>query len=641
MNSNQADMEPAVSSQNWQRNLTAALAIETWFRRGLALLGSIPILITIAIITILLIESFLFFQDVPLWQFLTDREWTAWFSSNAQYGILVLASATLMVTVIATAAAIPLGMMGAVYLAEYATPNIRRFLKPALEAISGIPTVVFGYFTLLVFTPFLKNLIPGLETFNSLSAGIIVGILITPTIASLSEEALRNVPDELRDGAYALSFTKSEMIIKILIPAAFPGIIASITLAISQALGETMIVAIAAGQNPNLTLNPLVAVETMTAFIIQVSLGTVESGSVLFHTIFTVGAILFLITLALNTFGNWLTRRSEKQISGLLTPKAELSQQSPPTRTIAEELEYTQALEERVKNTVEEESSQQLFRFWREEGFRILALLAAFTGIIVLLVLFYDLAQRGLPQLDWQFLTNFASRKPEQSGILAPLAGTLWLFLLTAIVIVPVGIGAAIYLEEYYPDNWLNRVIEINIANLAAVPSIIYGLLGLQLFVHFLEPVTKGNTILAAGLTVAVIALPTVIIASRSALRDIPESIRQGGAAVGMTKGQMLRYLVIPAALPRLITGVLLALSQALGETAALLAVGAAASVRFIPELQSKYITLPVQIFHWLQNPSSEVQNNAAAATIVLLVLVLLLNVIAVFLRDFYRRDLA
>jgi phosphate transport system permease protein len=146
---------------------------------------------------------------------------------------------------------------------------------------------------------------------------------------------------------------------------------------------------------------------------------------------------------------------------------------------------------------------------------------------------------------------------------------------------------------------------------------------------------------LAAGLTVAVIALPTVIIASRSALRDIPESIRQGGAAVGMTKGQMLRYLVIPAALPRLITGVLLALSQALGETAALLAVGAAASVRFIPELQSKYITLPVQIFHWLQNPSSEVQNNAAAATIVLLVLVLLLNGIAVFLRDFYRRDLA
>jgi len=641
MSSNQAPRQPQLRSQNWERNLSITLTIETWFQRGLALLSSIPILITLSIIVILLIESVLFFQEVPLWQFLTDTQWTAWFPSNPQYGVVVLASATLMVTVIATVTAVPLGIMGAVYLAEYATPNIRRFLKPALGAISGIPTLVFGYFTLLVFTPFLKNFIPGLQTFNALSAGIIVGILITPTIASLSEEALYNVPNELRDGAYALGFTKSEMILKILIPAAFPGIIAAITLAISQALGETMIVAIAAGQNPNLTLNPLVAVETMTAFIIQVSLGTVESGSVLFHTIFTVGAILFLITLTLNTFGNWLTRRREQYISGLLTPKAKLSNQDAPTRTPEEEFEYTEVLAKRVKHTVPQENSFQPYRFWREQGFRLLALLAVLTGIIVLLVLFYDLAQRGLPQLNWQFLVSFSSRQPEQSGILAPLAGTLWLVLLTAILIVPIGIGAAIYLEEYYPDNWINRVIEINIANLAAVPSIIYGLLGLQLFVHLLKPITKGNTILAAGLTVAVIALPTVILASRTALRDIPESIRQGGAAVGMTKGQMLRYLVIPAALPRLITGVLLALSQALGETAALLAVGAAASVRFIPELQSKYITLPVQIFHWLQSPSEEVRNNAAAATIVLLILVLLLNGVAVFLRDFYRRNLA
>lgn len=639
MSSNQADRQPQLSSQNWARNFSITFAIETWFKRVLALLGSIPILITLSMIAILLIESVLFFQEVPLWQFLTDTQWTAWLGSNAQYGIVVLASATLMVTVIAAVTAVPLGIMGAVYLAEYATPNLRRFLKPALEAISGIPTVVFGYFTLLFVTPLLKTVIPELSTFNSLSAGIIVGIVITPNIASLSEQALRTVPNELRDGAYALGFSQSEMILKILIPAAFPGIIAAITLAISQALGETMIVAIAAGQNPNLTLNPFVPVETMTAFIIQVSLGTVEFGSLLFHTILTVGAMLFLITLALNTFGNWLTRRREQYISGLLTPKAELSKPDAPTITPEEELEYTKVLAERFKNKVQPERSSQPYRLWREQGFRLIALIAALTGILVLLVLFYDLAQRGLPQIDWQFLTSFSSRKPEQSGILAPLAGTLWLFLLTAILIVPIGIGAAIYLEEYYPDNWINRVIEINIANLAAVPSIIYGLLGLELFVHLLQPVTKGSTILAAGLTLAVIVLPTVIIASRSALREIPDSIRQGGAAVGMTKGQMLRYLVIPAAFPRLITGVLLALSQALGETAALLAVGAAASVRFIPEFQSQYTALPVQIFYWLQNPSEQVQNNAASATMILIGLVLFLNVVAVFLRDFYRRD--
>ena len=639
MSSNQAEIQSKVSSSPWERNLSATFTVEQWLKRGLAFLGSIPILITLVITIVLLIETFLFFQDVSIVQFLTDTQWTAWFGGpNVQYGIFVLASATLMVTVIATLTAVPLGVLGAVYLAEYSKPSVRRFLKPALEALSGIPTVVFGYFALLFFTPFLKTFFPELGTFNSLSAGIIVGILITPTISSLSEDAIRSVPYAIRDGAYALGFTKSEAVLKIVIPAAFPGIIASITLAMSQALGETMIVSIAAGQNPNLTLNPFVAVETMTAFIIQVSLGTVEFGSVLFHTIFTVGAILFLITLALNTFGNWLTRRSEKEISGILNPQGESSLGEGSTKTAEEEKQFTKTLGKRVEN-FQQKKSLQRYRFWREEGFRILALVAAFTGIVVLVVMFFDLAQRGLPQIDWQFFTNFSSRKAEQSGILSPLAGTLWLFVATAILIVPVGIGAAIYLEEYYPDNWIARVIEINIANLAAVPSIIYGLLGLELFVRFLKPITGGGTVMAAALTLAVIVLPTVIIASRSALRDIPSSIRQGGSAVGMTKGQMLRYLVVPAALPRLVTGVLLALSQALGETAALLAVGAVASVRFLPGLQSQYTALPVQIFYWLQEPSSEVQNNAAAATIVLIILVLLLNVIAVFLRDFYRRE--
>lgn len=637
MTSNQADMESQANS--WQRNIARTFTIETWSERGLAVFGSIPVLITLAISIILLLETFLFFQDVSLWRFLSDTQWTPMFTGNAQYGIWVLASATLMVSVIAAITAIPIGILGAVYLAEYATPTLRRFLKPALEALSGIPTVVFGYFALLFFTPLLRNFFPELGGFNSLSAGIIVGILITPTISSLSEEALRNVPKAIRDGAYAIGFTKSEMVIKILIPAAFPGMIASITLAVSQALGETMIVSIAAGQNPNLTLNPFVPVATMTGFIIQMSLGTVNFGSTAFKTIFTVGAVLFIITLSLNTFGNWLTRRSQKEITGILTPKSELDQKNEaPSRSQAEEVAFTQTLAERTQNP-QENMAPQPYRFWREGAFRILALLGAFMGIIVLLVLFFDLAERGLPRIDWQFFTSFASRKAEESGILAPLMGTVWLFVLTAIFVIPVGVGAAIYLEEYYSDNWISRLIEINIANLAAVPSIIYGLLGLELFVRYLKPITGGGTILAAGLTLTVIVLPTVIIASRSALRDIPESIRQGGSAVGMTKGQMLRHLVVPAALPGLLTGILLALSRAVGETAALIAVGAAASVRFIPELQSQYTALPVQIFYWLQEADTDVQNNAAAATIILIVLVLSLNVAAVFVREFYRRE--
>jgi len=622
----------------WQRNLAKTFALEKWTERGLALLGSIPILITLSLTIILLLETVLFFQDVSLWQFLSDTQWTPLFAANPQYGILVLASATLMVSVIAAVTAIPIGVLAAVYLAEYATPLLRRFLKPALEALSGIPTVVFGYFALIFFTPFLRNFFPELSAFNALSAGIIVGILITPTISSLSEEALINVPKTIPDGAYALGFTKSEMVIKVLIPAAFPGIIASITLAISQALGETMIVAIAAGQNPNLTLNPLVPVETMTAFIIQVSLGTVIFGSTAFKTIFTVGTVLFIITLALNSFGNWLMRCSQREIAGILLPKAESLENEVSTTNVAEEIAFTKTLKKRTKNP-QEKMAAQPYRLWRDEAFRILTMVAALMGIIVLLILFFDLAQRGLPQIDWQFLTSFSSRKADESGILAPLTGTIWLLVLTAIFVIPIGVGAAIYLEEYYANNWLSRLIEINIANLAAVPSIIYGLLGLELFVRYLKPVTGGATILAAGLTLTVIILPTVIIASRSALRDVPEGIREGGFAVGMTKGQMLRHLVVPAALPGLLTGILLALSRAVGETAALIAVGAAAWVRFIPDLHSQYTALPVQIFYWLQEVDTQVQNNAAAATIVLIILVLLLNVAAVFLREFYRQE--
>lgn len=629
-----------MKDSTWQRNLPLAVTIETWIKRGLAFLGGIPIFVTLTLITILVWESILFFQDVSLARFFTDTEWTPMFASNPQYGILVLASATFLITAIAAVTAIPLGVMGGVYLSEYAPNKVRRFLKPTLEALSGIPTVVLGYFALLFFTPLLQNFIPELSAFNSLSAGIIVGILITPTISSLGEDAMKSLPPSLREGAYALGLTKSEMIIKVLLPAAFPGIVAGISLAVSRALGETMIVSIAAGQNPNLTLNPFVPVETITAFIIQISLGSVNFGSVAFQTIFTVGTVLFLITLVLNTFGNWLSRRTTEQVAAIFTPKSELLDAEETSRTEKEEKEFTQALAKQVQNS-KQNISPQPTRFLRDKLFQVLSFLAAFMGVIVLCLLFYDLIPNGLPNLNWEFITSFTSRRPEEAGILAPLMGTLWLFFLTAVIIIPIGIGTAIYLEEYAPDNWIARVIEINIANLAAVPSIIYGLLGLEIFVRFLFPITGGYSILAAALTLGVIVLPTLIITSRTALRDIPNSIRQGGYAVGMTQGQVLQRIVVPSALPGLITGVLLTLSRAIGETAPLIAVGAAASIRFLPEgLHSQYTALPVQIFFWLQDANPEVQQNAAAATMVLLILVLFLNTIAVFLRDFYRRQL-
>ncbi|GAB4145954.1 MAG: phosphate ABC transporter permease subunit PstC [Cyanobacteria bacterium J069] len=263
---------------------------------------------TLGIVLTLIFETFEFFREVPLWRFLSDRQWTPLFS-NAQYGIWVLVSATLLTTGIAILVALPLGLLAAVYLSEYANPKVRKWLKPALEILAGVPSVVFGYFALLTVTPFLRNFIPGLQGFNALSAGLILGVSIIPLVASLSEDALYSVPDSLRQGSYAVGATKRETITSVVVPAALSGIVASFILAVSRAIGETMIVSLAAGQNPTLGFNPLVPVMTMTAFIVQVSLGDTPAGSLAYKSIFAVGMTLFLMTLVLNIISFWVVRR--------------------------------------------------------------------------------------------------------------------------------------------------------------------------------------------------------------------------------------------------------------------------------------------------------------------------------------------
>jgi phosphate transport system permease protein len=260
----------------------------------------------------LIFETIEFFQEVTLWQFLTDRQWTPLFT-NKQFGIFVLISATLMTTLIAILVALPVGLMAAIYLSEYASPGVRKWLKPALEVLAGVPTVVFGYFALLTVTPLLQNFIPGLQGFNALSAGLILGVSIIPLVTSLSEDAIYSVPRSLREGSFALGSTKRESITSVVLPAALSGIVASFILAVSRAIGETMIVTLAAGQNPRLGFNPFVPVQTMTAYIVQVSLGDTPAGSLAYKTIFVVGMTLFLITLALNLFSFWFVRRFQEK----------------------------------------------------------------------------------------------------------------------------------------------------------------------------------------------------------------------------------------------------------------------------------------------------------------------------------------
>lgn len=266
------------------------------------------IAITCGIVGILLFESATFFAHVSLWDFLTDTMWTPLFA-NPRYGILPLVTGTLVTTVVAIGIALPVGTIVAIYLSEFAPATLREIIKPMLELLSAVPTVIYGYFAVGFVTPLMQTFIPGLPTFNMLSAGIVMGIMIIPYVSSLSEDAMRSVPMLLREGSYALGANRVRTGFHVVFPAAFSGVAAAYVLGISRAIGETMIVAVAAGMQPNLTLDPRQPAETITAYIVQVSLGDLPHGSIGYQSIFAAGLVLFLMTLTFNILGHYLRKR--------------------------------------------------------------------------------------------------------------------------------------------------------------------------------------------------------------------------------------------------------------------------------------------------------------------------------------------
>ena len=303
MSANNASDLPVVSdrlAKNAMRNVSERLI------EGMLLgAAAISVLTTLGIVYVLVSESIQFFSHVSIVDFLTDTQWTPLFD-DAHFGIMVLVSGTVVSSVVALAVAVPMGTVIAIYLSEFANGNVREVAKPILELLGGIPTIVFGYFALLVVTPLLQIVLPELPGFSLLSAGLVMGIMIVPYIASLSEDAMRAVPMSLREGAYAMGSTRLYTAIHVVVPAAFSGLAASYILAISRAVGETMILAVAAGMQPNLTWNPMEPAATITSYIVQVALGDLPHGSIGYQTIFAAGLTLLLITLVFNILGQWL-----------------------------------------------------------------------------------------------------------------------------------------------------------------------------------------------------------------------------------------------------------------------------------------------------------------------------------------------
>ncbi|MFS1511834.1 phosphate ABC transporter permease subunit PstC [Chengkuizengella sp. SCS-71B] len=278
----------------------------------LAIIAGISVLTTIGIVVILITESAGFFQAVSIVEFLTGTEWTPLFA-DPKFGILPLIMGTFMITLVASIVALPIGFGSAIYLSEYAPKKVRNFLKPILEILAGIPTIVYGFFALTFITPIIKLMIPQTDLFNALSAGIVVGIMIIPMISSLSEDAMNAVPNSLRYVAYAMGSTKLEVALKVVVPAAFSGIVASFVLGLSRAIGETMIVTLAAGALPNMDFDFLKSIQTMTAYIVTTSQGDTAYGSVEYRTIYAVGITLFVITLLMNIFAGYISRKFREE----------------------------------------------------------------------------------------------------------------------------------------------------------------------------------------------------------------------------------------------------------------------------------------------------------------------------------------
>ncbi|MFP4913785.1 phosphate ABC transporter permease subunit PstC [Staphylococcus coagulans] len=278
----------------------------------LATIAAISILTTIGIVITLLTETITFFTRVPISKFFLETDWNP-FSSTPKYGIWALILGTLKITLIATIFAVPVGIGAAIYLSEYASKRARKIIKPILEVLAGIPTIVYGFFALTFVTPVIRAIFPSISSFNAISPGLVVGVMIIPMIASMSEDAMSSVPDKIREGALGLGSTKLEMILKVILPAATSGIMASIVLAISRAIGETMIVSLAAGSSPSFDLSLTHSIQTMTAYIVQVSQGDATNGSDLYYSIYAVGFTLFIFTLIMNFISQMITKRFREE----------------------------------------------------------------------------------------------------------------------------------------------------------------------------------------------------------------------------------------------------------------------------------------------------------------------------------------
>ncbi|MFH0966096.1 MAG: phosphate ABC transporter permease PstA [Methanobacteriota archaeon] len=613
-----------------------------------------------SIIAIFCILGFLLFDAVPafidigLIPFLTGDRWDP-ASVIPKYGTVPLVVGTLLVTFGAMAVAVPLGLASAIYIAELASPRMRRILKPMVELLAGIPSVVYGFFGLVILVRMIQDYAHVSSGESVLAGSILLGIMALPTIISVSEDALSSVPRFFKEGSFALGASHWQTIARVLVPAAIPGITAAIILGIGRAVGETMAVLMVTG-NAAIIPDPIwdifSPVRTLTGTL-GIEMGEVAIGSTHYHALFGVAVLLLAITLIINLISLKVMKRLHQSQCGGGTQNGWISCKMITDRLVPLKPYLSSALfgvtllfllaiglwqlvilvlgcAIAVPLSDRFLRRQQVQKIWFS-GISILMVLV----VCILIFILYDIFSHGLPYVTIPFLTEPPSNLGREGGIFPAIIGTFYLILGSIAIALPLGIGAAIYLVEYTKENLLTRLIRTATDLLNGTPSIVFGLFGFTFLVIYLG---IGISLFAGIITLALMVLPTVIRTTEESLRSVPDSIREGSYALGATKWQTVRRVVLPPAIPGIITGAILSIGRAAGETAPIMFTAVVFMQRRLPgSVFDPVMALPYHLYVLATNVPGA-RNNQYATAVVLLILVIAIYGIAIMIRTHFDR---
>jgi phosphate transport system permease protein len=623
-------------------------AIKTvWFLAALSAICAI-----LFILLFLLRDSLPIFRQAGIVQFLAGTTWYPT-GSPPEYGIFVLIVGTVLVTLGAMVFAVPLSIGCAIYIAELAPPWAKNILKPATELLAGIPSVVYGFFGLIVLTDVIRTTfdVPTGETW--LAGSILLGIMALPTIISISEDAISMVPREYKEGSLAIGATRWQTISRVLIPGALSGISAAVILGFGRAIGETMAVLMVTGNAaviPDPIWNVLSPVRTLTGTL-GIEMGEVAVGSDHYAALFGVAVILLAITLVINMAAvRILTSIRERQMGNLPAQSTFLKNLKKRLRrpliicglllvviAVIMIAPFPIALLVIATLGTAYFFKDRLRPHTKERVAFCFISAAAIIVVLILVILLQDIVIHGLPALSWEFLTQPPRDLGRAAGIFPAIVGTLYLVLGAILFALPLGVGAAIYLIEYTREGTATRIIRTTVDLLNGTPSIVFGLFGLAFLVYFLK---FGVSLIAGQITLGLMVLPTIIRATEESLKNIPRSLREGSLALGATRWQTIYRVVLPPAIPGIMTGTILSIGRAAGETAPIMFTAVVFSQRYLPSsLTDPVMALPYHLYILATNVPGSSTNKYGTA-LVLLLLVIGIYMVAIVMRNHFQKKL-